>query len=165
MRIRYTNTAADVIKGQYAVSLIGGQRYFWLALAAGLFVIAVVSAGNGPTPPSLGFRLMYAAIVVAGWGVVAVGAIFCGAILRLIFSRGRGVVGEHELIISEEGFEECTAFNRTLSPWSAVRGLTQSGSFHLLEVGRGVHLVPKRRPLIEGDRDAFIVEFKKRAHR
>ena len=83
--------------------------------------------------------------------------------LNMILSKGKGMVGEHQLEITEQGLQERTDFNCSLNTWDGMRGVKETGSFFLLFVtDHSAHFVPKNRPLSEGDLKVFIEQFRQK---
>jgi len=83
------------------------------------------------------------------------------SVLSVILSKGKGVIGEHQLEITEQGLKESTIFNCSISTWDGMIGLKETGSFILLFVTENyAYLIPKNRPLSEGDLSVFVEQFR-----
>ncbi|HRX85257.1 MAG TPA: YcxB family protein [Phycisphaerae bacterium] len=78
---------------------------------------------------------------------------------KALARHGQGVMGEHELAITEEGLHEQTKHNTHLHRWSAVREAvtTPDGAYLLIVLtSGGAHAVPAAG-VIEGDLAEFTV--------
>ncbi len=162
MRIRYENTRWDLIRGQWQM-LRFNRALHYLLIAIGAFVLYSSFSYSEIQHKSLVYRAFYAGfylLFVLGAG--ALGALAVAA-LNTLLGNGKGLIGEHRLTLTEEGLEESTAFNRSLNKWAGIRGLKETSSLYLLFVTENnAHLVPKKKPLLEGDLGTFIDEFRKR---
>ena len=71
-------------------------------------------------------------------------------------AKGKGVLGEHTLEITDDGLIETTEYNRSLHRWAGIHKVTESRRFLWIYVTDTLaHIVPRRRPLIEGDLRLF----------
>ena len=163
MRIRYDNTRWDLIKGQWHMMRFNrALRYFMSAL--GVFILYSSFTYAEVQDRSVAYRAFYSIFYLffaLGLGLVSGLAV---SALNTLLGKGKGLLGEHQLALTEEGLEESTMFNRSLHTWAGMRGLKTAGGFYFLFVTENhAHLIPRKRPLLEGDLPAFIKEFETRA--
>jgi hypothetical protein len=162
MKIRYDNTRWELIKGQWQMMRFNrALRYFLAALGA--FILYSSYTYSEVQDKSVAFRVFYAVFYLFfALGLGLLGGLAVSA-LSILLGKGKGLVGEHQLALTEEGLEESTAFNRSLNTWSGIRCIKETGTFYFLFVTENnAHLVPKKKPLIEGDLATFIEEFNRR---
>lgn len=162
MTIRYRNTRWDLVRGTWHMMWFSrALRYTYAVLAA--FLLYFHFSYSGVQNDSLAFRLSYAictSLFVLGAAAV-VGLVF--AALSVVLLKGKGMLGEHRVTLTDEGVEESTAFNRSLNTWEGVQGIRETRRFYFLRVTENTgHLVPKNRPLLEGDLAGFVEEFRTR---
>jgi len=163
MTIRYANTRWDLWKGRLAATcankLVMG---FWLLVG----LLFAFSGFNEQTvqSESLGYRLVLAGLMLVF--VLVFNAVLLAAFLALqvLLQRGKGVLGEHTLRITDMGLEEATEHNVSLHRWTAYFRCKRRFGYWLIYVTEDMaHLVPTGRGLLEGDVDAFVAELEKRA--
>jgi len=83
--------------------------------------------------------------------------------LNTILSKGKGIVGEHQLEITEQGLKERTDYNCSMNTWEGMRAIKKVGGFYFLFVtDNTAHIIPRKKPLCEGDLEGFIQEFRQR---
>lgn len=86
-------------------------------------------------------------------------------LLSLYLGRGRGVLGEHELILSERGLIESTEYNETLHKWNGLGFILVTHGYYFVrtnETNGGYHLIPRRGHILEGDPESFVAELRAR---
>lgn len=167
MKVRYVTTKGDVIRGSLSsVFFNRALRLYTILLIAvvmGLSVSEDLEAGR-----SAGFIAFSVAFqIVCIFLLLMVGLLLVTG-LNLFLSNGRGVLGEHELALSEQGLTEKTEVNESLHKWSGLGEVRATSSYYFLrvnEIGGGYHLLPRRRAALEGDVEAFVAEFRARAQR
>jgi hypothetical protein len=139
-------------------------RYFLIAV--GVFILYSGFTYSAIQDRSIAYRLFYAVFYLFfALGAGLIGGFFVSA-LGVLLGKGKGLLGEHQLTLTGEGLEETTAYNRSLNTWAGMRGVRQTGAFYFLFVTENhAHLVPRKKPLLEGDRDAFIQELRERLKR
>lgn len=156
MTIRFINTRRDLIAAQwYLLRRNRGLRILLLPVAS--FILYSSFTYSGVHDKSVAFKATYAIVyLILVLGVGAAGGMAVAA-LNVLFFKGKGVLGEHTLTITEEGLEETTAYNRTINRWSAMPPVWATSGYHFIFITEHMaHLVPRKRPLLEGDLGAFI---------
>lgn len=155
MQIRFTLTRLDLFRARLA--LVCANRAL-LALWAVVAIVVAYSAftdkttmGRGP-----GFRATLAILQVIftlGFSFLALAAF---TLIQTFTGKARGVIGEHTLRITDEGLEEATEYNVSLHRWTAFEKCRQRGGMLFIYVTDSMaHVVPLRRPLLEGDLGDF----------
>ena len=160
MKLRYNNTRWDLINGQWQMMRFN-RALRYLVSALGLFVFYSSFTFSEVQDRSVSYRIFYSLfylIFVLGVGLVGTLAV---SALNTLLGKGKGLVGEHQLVLTEEGLEESTAYNRSLHTWAGMRGIKESGGFYCLFVTENhAYLIPRKRPVLEGDLTTFIKEFR-----
>jgi hypothetical protein len=139
-------------------------RYFLVAM--GVFVLYSSFTYAEAHIRSPAYRVLYSLVsLFFVLGFALLGGLAVSA-LNTLLGKGKGLVGEHQLVLTEEGLEESTLFNRSLNTWAGMGGLKETGGFYFLFITENhAHLIPRKRPLLEGDLPAFIKEFETRAQK
>lgn len=161
MNIRYSNTHGDLIRCQIRM-LLTNKLFLIVFACLGLFTGNGFFNNSSIADSALPTRILISLFCVA---LVLSGGLFIGFLFLVVtvYKNSKGVVGEHELIITDEGLEEITEFNRSLVKWSGIKGIQESRNYYYLFIaGNAAHVIPKNRPLIEGDILPFIQEFKEK---
>ncbi len=162
MTIRFTNTRRDLIVAQWHLLRRNrALRLFLLPLAA--FILYSSFTYSGVQDKTTGYKIYHALFsLVVTLGLGALGGMSVAALNVLLF-KGKGVLGEHTLTILDEGLEETTAYNRTLNRWSAMPPVWSTSDYHFIFITENMaHLVPRKRPLLEGDLEAFVAAVRDR---
>ncbi len=162
MTIRFTNTRRDLIAAQWLLLRRNRGLRLFILPAAG-FILYSSLTYSGIQDRTMAFKIGYAVfylIFVLGIGAIAGMAVTA---LNVLLFKGKGVLGEHTLTILDEGVEETTAYNRTLNRWAAMPPVWATSSFYFIFVTDNMaHLVPRKRPLLEGDLEAFVAAVRAR---
>jgi len=156
MTIRFTNTRRDLIVAQlHLLRRNRGLRVILILLTCVLLYSSFTHSGD--QDKTIAFKLIHALVSLVfalGIGIIAGMSV---AALNVLLSKGKGVFGEHTLTILDEGLEEKTTYNRTVSAWSAMPPVWSTSGYHFLFINdQMAHLVPRKRPLLNGDREAFV---------
>jgi hypothetical protein len=155
MQIRFSLSRLDLFRARAAVLLC--SRALW-ALWGGIGALVFYSAFTTELkePHGTGFRLTLAAVetvVVLGFSI---GFAMAFTLFQTFAGKGRGVLGEHTLRLTDEGLEETTEYNVSLHRWSGFGKCRERGGFFFIYVTDTMaHVVPLRRPLLEGDLAEF----------
>lgn len=140
------------------------------ALRIYFIVLVTVMLGFGASKDldsgkSLGFVIFSTIFQLLLWcGLTAVGLMVVSA-LGLFIGRGKGVIGEHELIITDDGIIEKTEYNESLHKWKGLGALKETAGYYFLrvsETGGGYHLIPRTTNILEGDPEEFVRELRLR---
>ena len=160
MTIRYNNTRWDLIPGQWLMMRFNRALFYFFA-AFGAFILWSSFTSSAVQDKSATWRLIYSIVVLFGILAAALIAGMTVSALNMILSKGKGMVGEHQLEITEQVLKERTDFNCSMNTWDGMRGIKETGSFYFLFVtDNSAHIIPKKKPLCEGDLKIFIEEFK-----
>lgn len=83
--------------------------------------------------------------------------------LWILLRKGRGMFGEHELIIREDGLVERTDVNESMHRWTGFHKIVSSGGYlYVFVTDMNVHIVPKRCFTSEEERQSFEQEIEQR---
>lgn len=162
MTLRFTNTRRDLFFAHCRLALQSrGLRVFLVPLSA--WILYSGFTYSGIQDKSAAFKIFYSLLYLALLlGVGALAGIAVTA-LNALLVKGKGVLGEHTLTITDEGLEERTAYNRTLSSWAALPPVRSSSAYHFVFIAENMaHVVPRKRPPLEGEVDAFVAAVKDR---
>lgn len=85
--------------------------------------------------------------------------------LWLFINPNRGVVGEHEFEIRDDGFLERTTFNESIHRWAGFHKIVRSNNCLFIYVTDNiVHYIPLRVFASEQDAGSFQAELRKKAN-
>ena len=164
MKLKYYLTRLDVVLASNRAILLNRPLIAIFALVnawlIGSSALELLEEGK-----NIAFVLIFSALQLGIWiaffviGVAAVNA------LQLLVTKGKGILGEHELKISDQGLTERTEYNESLHKWSGVKGICETSKFYLIrvnEAGGSLHVVPKKNRIIEGELESFMQELRRR---
>jgi hypothetical protein len=151
MQIRYSLNRWDLLRVNARSAL---HNRMIILIWVGISLLLALNSFNRSTALAHGFGVSLITVLIVA---LAIFTLMLGATLLLtsLIVAGRkhtGVLGEHTLRVTEEGLVEKTEHNESLNRWSAYHRTVKSGAYLFLYVTEGMaHVVPLRRPLIEGD--------------
>jgi hypothetical protein len=133
------------------------RALLWLMLIAAIYMFYTSMTGSSTADHSLLVKLITAFLMVC----VVIGAAFVGGmtvvVLNLFLSKGKGVLGEHTLEVTEEGLEERTAFNVALQRWNGIPRVRKIGRSYMIYItDTSAHIIPPPTGILEGDAEQFI---------
>ncbi len=155
MTIRYLTTRGDLLAANFR-SLVH-NRFLWAFWTLAIIWLCY-GALRAPEVAArgLGYKIGLSLFTAAFHFAMLFSLTFVLVSLMVLLRKNRGVLGEHRLTISPEGLVEATAYNESLNRWSAYHRTVSTKRYLMLYVTEGqFHIVPKRRPLLEGDLAAF----------
>jgi hypothetical protein len=118
-----------------------------------------VLTGPQIEPLALGFKLFSAVFVAVIYLVVTVPLLALLTLALVMSKKHRGVVGEHELIIQEDGLLERSTFNESLHRWAGFDRIVTSGQYlYIFVTDQNVHVVPRRSFGSVGEFEVFRAE-------
>jgi len=83
----------------------------------------------------------------------------------VLANKNRGVIGEHEIEIRDDGLMEKTPFNASLHHWTGFHKIAASRNYLFIFVTDNiVHYIPFRAFASKAEADAFRVELQKRSN-
>jgi hypothetical protein len=134
-----------------------------------LLMCVAVSALTYHTPEGIRFPLVY-----CGFYFVIMTALMLAlnVAFQIVFhafwlfaNKNRGVVGEHEFVIRDDGLVEKTPFNESLHRWAGFHKVTASRNYLFVFVTDNiVHYIPFRIFASKEDADSFQAELQRRAN-
>jgi len=132
-------------------------RGFYLLLT--VFVVFLSLHDSVVREYSAAYQTVYVAIellVILGGSLLAV-VVFSA--IQVLATEGKGLIGEHSLRVTDEGLEETTEYNTSINRWSGFHRIKKRGSIYLLYITEtSAHIVPTKRPPLEGDFASFFRE-------
>jgi hypothetical protein len=165
MKIRYNVTRADLVRGAIRSVLFNRPLMTYLSVFI-VIMIGWMIKDQIAQKKGTGFIVFFAVFEIALIAALVIIGVAITTCLAIFFGKGRGVIGEHELEISEAGLSERTEFNDSLHRWKGVTAVKESSAFYFIRVnesGGAFHLIPKKMGrVIEGDLGSFIAEIKSR---
>ena len=91
------------------------------------------------------------------------GGISVAGLIALSHKRGKGVLGEHLLEITEEGLVESTEVNKSLANWKTAFRIYQSKRyFYIFITPENAYAVPRRVRPLEGSTEEFVAELQRK---
>ncbi|CAM2973917.1 YcxB family protein [Rariglobus hedericola] len=157
MKLRYTLTRWDLFRAQLRGFMCNNRALLWLILIAAIYMFYTSMTGSYTADHSLVVKLLTAFMMVC----VVIGAAFLGGmtvtVLNLFLSKGKGVLGEHTLEVTEEGLEERTEFNVSLQRWNGIPRVLKIGRSYMIYItDASAHVIPPPSGILEGDAEQFI---------
>lgn len=157
MKLRYTLTRWDLFRAQLRGFMCNNRALLWLMLIAAVYMFYTSMTDSSAVDRSLAVKLISAFLMV----IVVLGAAFLAGmsvvVLNLFLSKGKGVLGEHTLEVTEEGLEERTEFNVSLQRWNGIPKVQKMGLSYLIFItDASAHVIPPPSGILEGDAEQFI---------
>lgn len=142
-KIRYSLTRWDLFRWQlwHTVRL----KVLWIIFLGATTTIVVPQLRTPElSAHSAGFKIGFTIIAA----VVMLMFMFLLQLILLVFMifapKGRGLLGEHELEIREDGLLERTDVNESLHRWKGFHKMVSSGGyFYIYVTHNNFHIVPK----------------------
>ncbi len=164
MKIRYHLTRLDIIRSSIRTIVFNRALMTYLIVFAGVMIgwSLKTAAQEGRGMAFLVFSAIFQLVAIV---ILIVIGLTITTSLALFFGKGRGIVGEHELEISDAGLAERTEFNDSLHKWKGVTAVRETSHFYFIRVnesGGAFHTLPKNGRCFEGDVHAFVAEIRKR---
>jgi hypothetical protein len=162
MKLRYHLTRLDVIKASIRSIFFNRPLLVYLSLVI-IVVIGLSIRTDFAQGKDVGFLVFSVVFQLMLFFVIIVFGITAMTSLALLFGKGRGVLGEHEMEVSEVGLTERTQFNDSLHKWNGVTAVRETPGFYYIRVcesGGSLHVIPKKDRVLEGDLNAFISEIR-----
>lgn len=161
-RLRYITTRSAVVRGTLRAMLYNRALLWYMAVL--LVFVTVLSfrdyLAKGTPLLLIAVALLFQLVLI---GLVIIVAMALVTLLGLHLNKGRGVVGEHQLELTEAGLTERTDVNESLHRWKGLGEIRETGTFYFIrtvEGGGAFHLVPKCGHILEGDPHTFVVRLK-----
>jgi len=160
--IRYSLSRWDIIRFQMWAAAHNKVRVGCLLIFAAFLAWITFRTPEMAEHP-LAVRILAGTVFVAGLLCAMVLGQFGLVALWVWFRKGRGMFGEHELIIREDGLVERTDVNESLARWSGFHKIVSSGRYlYVFVTDTNVHIVPKRCFPSEEERQSFEQEIEQR---
>ena len=155
MKIRYVVTRGDLLFATLRSIL---RNRFLSVLWSALIVWACYDQVHSAkvVDHSTGYKVFLCVFLAATYLVMLFGATFVLTSAMVLLRKNTGLLGEHELSISDEGIVESTAHNHSTYRWSCYHRTVSTRNYLMLYVTEGqFHIISKRRRLLGGDLAAF----------
>lgn len=165
MKIRYENTIQDILAFQQFYCAhsptmkrtIATQRW---AMTFVVFAAALAYYSHRFGVQSLGFSVLAAvflsAIPALGWPGMIRRSMKRQAIKLYAERSNKGLLGEHQLEVAEDGIVERTAYNETRMAWGAVERVESTPEHTFICLGAGRAYIIPHNSIVEGDYKAFL---------
>jgi hypothetical protein len=156
--IRYSLTRGDILRWQFYI-LIRNR----VIMAFGL-VVSLVTVWNDLRTPelaanSIGFKIFYAVFLTITMFCFVVLATMLMLVCMVMFKKYRGLLGDHELEIRDEGLIERTDVNESVHRWSGFHKIVRTGRYlYIYVTDNNVHIVPRCFFASEQEERAFCDE-------
>ncbi|MDD5263045.1 MAG: YcxB family protein [Methylacidiphilales bacterium] len=162
MKICYNLTRLDLLHAR-VVRLLANRPQIVLLLAISGFFLITAFTQEANASKDVTYKIIYAGIEI----VFVVGAGLVGGVLMIVAqcltTKGKGVLGKHTLEVTDEGLVETTEYNTSIHRWPAFHKVTKSRGFLWIFVTDSlIHIVPLKRPLLEGNLADFVEQIKRR---
>ncbi len=164
MSVRFSLTRADILRWQFY--LLVRNR----VLIGFMLVVSLLMAWTDLRTPqlaahSVAYKIFYAALFTL--------AMFCFVgftttlliVCTVFFKQHRGLLGEHELEIQDEGLVERTDVNESLHRWRGFHKIVRTrGYLYIYVTDSLVHIVPRPYFVSEEAEQAFRDDLERHIH-
>ncbi len=142
--VRYSLTRGDILRWQF---------YLFCRHRVLIGFIVIVGLGlawnDCRTPEFAAFpiatKILYAIFMAALMLFFVGGATMASMALTVMFKKYRGVLGEHELEIRDDGLVERTDVNESVHRWAGFHKIiTKRGYLFIYVTDANAHIVPRR---------------------
>ena len=157
MTIRYTLTRADLIRVNFRALL---RNRFLQVLWGALIAWDCYTTLTGPQLADTGmvYKIVFTGFMAVFYYALLFSITFVLTSALLLVRKNKGVLGEHRLTVTEDGLFESTVHNESLNRWSAYHKTVKTARYLMLYVTEtNLHIIPRKRPLLEGDLVAFEI--------
>lgn len=156
MKIRYTITRFDLLRA--SLHALVRNRFLWVVWAALTISVSYSWITDGKyDDKTTGYKIAMVIILAIMYIAVIFGLTALITSATILIRKHVGVLGEHTLSIEDDGLVEETDHNVSRSKWSLYHKTRSMGAFAFLYITEvQFHLIPLRRPLIEGDIQEFL---------
>lgn len=161
-RLKYSLTRWDILRWQ-SYLMVRNRVLIGFGL-----VVSLALAWNDLRTPELaansaGFKVFYAAFLTVGMFCVVGLMTMVLMSLMVVFKKYRGLLGEHELEIRDDGLVERTDVNESLHRWAGFHKIARSRRhLYVYVTDNNVHIVPRRGFGSEQEEEAFRSELERR---
>ena len=159
MEIRVLISRKDVILGTWLAIF---HTPFWVFLYVALSVWWGYSIGTEPSAKDP----MIVGSIAAVFGFVVLITVLLILIAMYVMVNPKlknGTLGEHTFEVTEGGFIESTAYNKTEHTWSSIDKIKKTFGYVLIRVsGHLWHIIPTRHFSEKSGLDAFVEELRRK---
>lgn len=164
LAVRYSLTRGDVLRWQF-YTLIRNRVLISMQLILSLFLVWNDLRSPEMAVRPTGFKVFYALVfplfMFCIVGLLAMLAMVC----MVMFKKHRGLLGDHELEIRDEGLIERTDVNESLHRWGGFGRIVRTGRYlYIYVTDSSVHIVPRRYFASEQEEQAFRDELQRRTN-
>ena len=159
MEIRVLINRKDVILGTWLAIL---HTPFWVFLYVALSVWWGYSIGSEPEAKYPMIEGSIAAVFVFVVLITILPILLTGYVM-VNPKMKNGTLGEHTFEVTEGGFIESTAYNKTEHTWSSIDKIKKTFGYVLIRVsGHLWHIIPTRHFAEKSGADAFVEELRRK---
>ncbi len=159
--VRYSLTRGDILRWQFYV--LRRQR----VLVALVVIFGIGLAWNDWRRPefagyTVAARILYSVLLVCIMLCVVGGGTMAVMALTVLFKKYRGLLGEHELEIRDDGLVERTDVNESVHRWAGFHKIVPRRRYlYIYVTDNNVHIVPRHYFSSEQAERAFRDELEK----
>jgi hypothetical protein len=159
--VRYSLRRGDILRWQFRLLL---RNRLLLGFGLGLSLLLVWNDLRSPAfaAYSVGFKVFYAVFFPLTMFALVGSVTMLLMVCMVMFKTYRGLLGEHELEIREQGLVERTEFNESLHRWSGFHKVVRTTRYlYIYVTDNQVHIVPRRCFVSEQEEQAFRDELQR----
>jgi len=162
--VRYSLTRADILRWQ-AYVVIRNRVVIAFALIGNSFMVWSDLHTPEMTDKTVGFKI-FCAVVLTVFAFCLIAFVSIVALFLMNISKKfRGLLGEHELEIREDGLVERTDVNESVHRWAGFHKIvTRRRYLYIYVTDNNVHIVPRRCFASEQAERIFRNELERRIH-
>jgi YcxB-like protein len=142
--IKYSLTRWDLLR--WNIYLVNRNRTIWVMLIG---LNSLITFQNLNAPEMAERTLVVTILFVIVWFALMTAIVWSVTVLSLAlpvaFKKHKGLLGEHELEIQQEGLVERTAFNEAIHRWAGFHKVVRTRGYLIIYVtDNTAHIVPRR---------------------
>jgi len=158
VKIRVLINRKDLVLGTWLATL----HTPWVFLYVALSVWVGYSIGSEPSAKD---PMMVGIIITVSGFIVLITALLVLLAMYVMVNPKlkKGTLGEHTFEVTEGGFIESTAYNKTEHTWSSIDKIKKIFGYVLIRVsGHLWHIIPTRHFSKRSELEAFVEELRRR---
>lgn len=162
MKIRYIVKRRDIVYANIK-ALLSNRVLVGAWILVSIWISNAWASEEAVMANSLGFKIaLFSILFLLYLGILSGVTIMVTAVLALL-RKSKGIIGEHQLTLSDEGITETTEFNKSLNKWIGYHKTISTKRYLMLFVCEGqYHIISKSRPLLEGNLSEFEIDLNQR---
>lgn len=119
------------------------SRATWIIFGGLILFGLVLTLSRLPSDPRQVLAALIGVVITAGLTILVLSIVGL-VVIALTASLHNGVLGKHDLLISDEGIREFTQYTESFQRWEGVDQVTRLGPYLMVRFGLLTHIIPRR---------------------